>query len=209
MKVFKWKKQLAKARRIIKDIDLISLNNERRRLKEFLLNLEYKSVLNSPATSFIINTFYDDKTRIDISYNSLYYCHEIDLRNSELREIHTINLSDLLLSKLQIVNMTQVDFLDNIVLLKRIFGLSDDKYWVEINRIIALLSSNWGFGETVKNNLKLLYGNKNPSMNNILDESHLYKLEDLIIAIQESKKSLSWKLRNLIGHRIKWYNEIS
>jgi len=127
-------------------------------------------------------------------------CHEIELKNRLSHGGSTISSEDLLLTKLQIVSITEKDLLDLIAL------LVDQEF--DFDYISNLLSNDWGFEKTVLQNLvkinSFLESVKIDMASKIVSKK---KIQDLNLEIEGAKKSLSYKLRAKIGEKMPWYEE--
>jgi hypothetical protein len=146
---------------------------------------------------------------IDVSLDSLIFCHEITLLGRFELSYPTIPLSDLLLSKLQIVNLTRKDLTDLIVILLEHEVDCEAQETIDLQRIIYITSNSWGFWETVKTNLdKIEHFLGEIHLNDNLLQIVLSRTNILRNAIEFSRKSFAWRIRSLIGTRLRWYNEV-
>ncbi|MGC9122440.1 MAG: hypothetical protein ACP5HP_05815, partial [Thermogladius sp.] len=108
--------------------------------------------------------------------------------------------SDLLLTKLQICKLTPSDVLDIKALLSDLdLSNADTERTIDENRVISLLSDDWGFYTTVTDNLKAIMGD--------LEGETRTKAEKLLNDLEQSPKSLKWKMRAKVGRKVKWYKE--
>ena len=146
---------------------------------------------------------------IDIVLDKIHFCHDINLKGRLEIDYPTLALSDLLLSKLQIVQLNEKDVLDSIVLLLEHDVNQGDNETINIDYVSKLCSINWGLWKTIIENLnkidKELY-------KYLTDQKLINELKQTILKLKNNinieKKSLSWKMRNLIGDRIKWYRDV-
>jgi hypothetical protein len=123
----------------------------------------------------------------------------------------TIPLAELLLTKMQIVEFTEKDFKDTIVLLREHEIGETDKETVNCMHIADILSDDWEFYYTVTTNLqnveKLVAGLTSISEEDKADVgAKIRKISDFI---ETRPKSLRWKMRAKIGTKKKWYREVS
>jgi hypothetical protein len=94
------------------------------------------------------------------------------------------------------------------LLLKFKIGNTDTAEELDANRIINLTSNDWGLYKTTVVNLgrvteylmnsKELEGTKGE----VID-----KVNNLLNRINSAPKSIRWRLRSIIGERVKWYEE--
>jgi hypothetical protein len=151
----------------------------------------------------------DDSWHIDIFINRFRMCHTIEFPRSRLlADPITIPLAELLLTKLQIVQINPKDIKDiAALLLEHQPGLGDNET-INVKRILEMTSQDWGLFTTVSTNLK-----KIPSMMAELEIAEIdcqviqAKLQALDESMQKAPKSLAWKLRAVVGKAAPWYEE--
>jgi hypothetical protein len=118
-------------------------------------------------------------------------------------------LADLLLQKLQIVEITRTDRQDiGLVLAEHGFGAEDDDK-IDLAYITGILADDWGFWRTVVGNLS--------TFTDALDELGFEagdrqvvasRAGELLAALESVPKTRRWKLRAKIGERKKWYEDV-
>src|SRR3989442_8490957 len=148
---------------------------------------------------------------VDVFLDRLSYCHTIDLRERLKYDNPTIPLADLLLEKMQIVQINEKDIIDTIVLLREHeLGAGDADERVNISYISDLLSKDWGFCYTVTRNLELTssFLAKYPALTQEDVSKVRTRIAELINRIESHPKSTAWKLRARIGVRRRWYREV-
>jgi hypothetical protein len=145
----------------------------------------------------------DGTFSVDVFVNELRMCHTLDFRDRIGLEPLTLPLADLLLSKLQIVELTEKDIQDALALL-RDHNL-DGADAIELDRVVSICSDDWGWYRTVTGSLeamraaapRLLEGEAEPAE----------RIDRLAAAIEDAPKSRKWKMRSRIGERKRWYEE--
>lgn len=171
------------------------------------------------------NVFYNTKTggtrlqftnrrngeHIDIFLDKFRMDYTIDFRKRLNLDEVTIPVTDLLLTKLQIVRITEKDVKDIISILEDHETDSENpKEALEFNYISRLCSRNWGLEKTVLENINkiriLIERNELLSPNDT--EAFGEKLSHLQEVIRNGRKTVGWRLRGLIGTRMKWYSPI-
>lgn len=205
-RLHKW---LLERGRKLKDIDLFTFTEYRDKLKTKLLEQNYREEKLSPIISLYRSIYLSDGIKVEVQYDKLRYCHELDLRNIRFTHDYVLNLGCLLLSKLQIANLAEVDFYDIWVILTELVGLAYDNLKEEEEYICNALSKSWGFFHTFElncNKLKEFYLNGNLCSKNTGDINYL---EELLKKVEAKTKPLSWKLRSIIGEKVKWYKEVN
>jgi len=197
-----------------KDIDFYALGNERGKIKEMFLDLNFEidRALQIALEEMRYSFFHkDSRLRIDVFFDELNFCHRLDLRNRlSVEQSPTIPLADLLLSKLQIVNLEAKD-IEDICLLFLEHPIGDcDKDCINVGYISRLLADDWGFWFTVKQNLAKLDSDtkkrfQKDSNSYLRIQSQLATLDSRLLL---ETKAWRWIIRAKIGTRLKWYRTV-
>jgi len=199
--------------RYLTDIDFIAYSEEIVRVQDMFFDMNW-------AENQSVLQMFGDKRRIfyhptepihsDIFIDKLRFCHEVDFRKRLEIDYPTISLVDLLLEKLQIVEINKKDLVDVMVLLSQhpIGNDGRDKEFIDGAYLAQLCSYDWGWWRTATINIEKT---KNLA-GEYLDENDAdkvrEKLEQLSMRIDEQSKSIKWKLRSKIGDKVKWYREV-
>jgi len=144
---------------------------------------------------------------IDVMVDRLTMCHTLDFRPSFDRQPFTIDAVDVLLSKLQIVELNEKDLRDIVHLLAGLPLGGGSQASIDTDRFAKLLGSDWGWWRTVTGNLaKLeeLLGERALIPDNRVYEPVAQAARLLELAV-EAPKSMKWKLRANVGERVRWY----
>jgi hypothetical protein len=144
--------------------------------------------------------------QVDVFVGSFRMCHEISFANRLSPGERTVPLAELLLTKLQIVELNEKDVRDTVLLFHGHEVADHDGDAVNSRRIAELCASDWGLWRTITGNL----GKCRELMNNYaLPAADLERvgrrLDDLLERIEQAPKSRGWKLRAKIGERKRWY----
>ena len=195
------------------DIDFVSYSKYTRRIIEFLKSCGYEEdvqVTQLFGESRLLFHDFDNERHIDVFLDKLNFSHVIPLKGRLEKDEITIPLAELFLEKMQIAKVNEKDLIDTIMLLREFdFGETDNNQ-ININIITRLLSRDWGFWKTVTDNLSILvdYLHKVPYLNagdkNVVNE-RIVKIRKIL---EETPKSLKWKIRGLVGERVKWYQDV-
>jgi len=200
--------------RDLTDVDLAARGEQRRPVRELLAEMGYEIdrdlLVASEGTRY---AFSDPETRmaIDVFFDELYFCHPIPLSDRLDLDYPTITPTDLLLEKMQIVEINPKDVKDSLVLLLEHPLRADDREAIDARYIAQLLASDWGFYYTLTRNLEKLrhhvadYGALDRAQWETIDG----RIRALEQAIEEEPKTGKWKLRARIGPRKKWYQEVA
>lgn len=152
--------------------------------------------------------FFDEEhdRQVDVFVGSFRMCHEIKLGDRLVLEPLTIPLAELLLTKLQIVQLNEKDVRDALALLHDHSVEEEDGDSVNARRVAELCAADWGLWRTFSANLEALgdylgrYELSGENGQRVVDR--ILKLRE---RIDQEPKSLGWKLRARIGDRKRWY----
>ena len=153
--------------------------------------------------------WYTADGQIDIVFNILEMCHVINFEKRLELDKPTVPVSDLFLSKIQIVNLNDKDVKDILILLRE-HGISDaEGDSINSTYIARLLANDWGFYYTTTVNLQKvrdLLPNYKLSPDDVEDLN--VKIDLLRKRIDEEPKSFGWKMREKVGTKKRWYNVV-
>lgn len=199
-------------KRVPTDIDMATYSKFKDNLKEFLPGLGYNPDPRMQTIPYLFRGrhMYIGKTKLDIFFDKLRMCHLIDWRKRLELDTPTIPLADILLEKMQIVQINPKDIKDTIILMLEHDVGDVEGETVNAKYIAELLSKDWGFYYTATTNLK--------KVKSVLDEfSSLSdddrrvvstRIDEILDRIEKQKKSFGWKMRAKIGTKKKWYKEV-
>jgi hypothetical protein len=146
----------------------------------------------------------------DVFFNVLDFCHTINFVGRLEAEELTVPLAELLLEKMQIVQINEKDVIDTIMLLREHPIGDTDKETINASVIARILGNDWGFWRTVTGNLKLL-DEKLEHYDGLSKEDRRVvrdRIKELENRIEAEPKTLRWKARAQIGERVKWYKDV-
>lgn len=147
---------------------------------------------------------------IDIFYNVLDFCHPISFVDRLEAEQLTLPLSELVLEKMQIVQVNEKDQIDTIMLLREHPIGDSDQETINASLIARTLGNDWGFWRTVTGNLDLLE-NALARYSQLAEEDKKVvttRIHELSARIDAAPKTLRWKTRARVGERVKWYKDV-
>ncbi|MDA8399578.1 MAG: hypothetical protein M0008_05960 [Actinomycetota bacterium] len=211
------------------DIDLACLSKDRKEVMSFL-----ESHGCTPDRRF--NNLNGDRQMyfvmpsgrpVDVMVDRLTMCHTLDFRARFSTLPYTLDVADLLLSKLQIVELNPKDARDIFHLLSRypVSGEEPPGGWllppppprpaeggqaatIDRTRFEKVLGSDWGWWRTVSGNLDKLasLAAEHPAL--VLRDAHIDPLKNaarLREIASDAPKSMQWKVRSRVGERLRWY----
>lgn len=143
--------------------------------------------------------------QVDLFVDRMHLCHQIDLRSRLDHDGLALTPADMLLSKLQIVQMTQKDQLDLVALLADL-PLADDDSGIDQAYLARLTGEDWGLWRTVTYSLEKV----EPFVREHLAGWEpagraLERAQALARLLHEAPKSLKWRMRAAVGEKLRWY----
>jgi hypothetical protein len=153
--------------------------------------------------------FHDNEhgRQVDVFVGAFRMCHEIPLSDRIKPGEKTVPLAELLLTKLQIIELNEKDIRDTVLLLHGHEVADHDGDAVNGARIAELCAGDWGLWRTITRNLERTASH--------VDEYELpedkrsqikHRLSQLLDRIEAAPKSRGWRMRERIGERKRWYD---
>jgi hypothetical protein len=145
---------------------------------------------------------------IDVIVDALRMSHLVDLRGRLEPGRPTIDLADLLLTKLQVWEINAKDLADITCLLAD-RPLSDseppDGEAIDLTRVLALTGADWGLCHTLERNLREMAAFARDRRPAAAPFDPVMQVETLLAAIAAGRKSVAWRVRARVGERVRWY----
>ena len=144
--------------------------------------------------------------QVDVFIESFRMSHEIELGKRLTLEPRTIPLAELLLTKLQIVELNEKDVRDTVLLLHGHAVSDRDGDDVNGARIAELCAADWGVWRTITANLDACrqhvgnYALEPAERQRVAD-----RLGEILERIDAEPKSRGWRRRAKVGDRKPWY----
>lgn len=150
------------------------------------------------------------RIHLDVFFDRLEFCHVIPLDGRLEVDRPTIPVTELLLSKLQIVQINEKDVVDIVLLLlDHPLGSGDDDT-LDIARIGRLCADDWGLWRTLTQNLEKVRALAAAYPQ--LDTEQRRRVDTAATAIKAridtQPKSMSWRVRDRIGDRRRWWTDV-
>jgi len=199
--------------RVFTDIDYASYGKHRGKMVPFFevqgYEVERRALMIMGQERHIY--FGDRVPMIDVFFDRLNYNHPIVYRGRLEIHPYCVSLADLLLQKLQIVEINDKDLKDAMLLLLAARVAETDQDAINAKYVARLMSDDWGFYYTSTMNL----GKVKASMTGVValsDEQRTViaqKADLLLKYIEDAPKSGGWKRRANTGTSKRWFNEVS
>jgi hypothetical protein len=193
------------------DIDFFGYSKQSPQIEDLFMKLGYtpRDLFNRlHGNRRLVFNDMDNMRRVDVFLDTFEMCHIFDFRDRLKIDPRTLSLSDLLLTKLQIVEINEKDYKDMICMLKDYeIGDTDGEGLINGEYIAKLCSKDWGIFKTITNNLN---GTLSFLSNFHLEEKEKDiikgKIEKLQNQIENKPKSSKWRLRAIVGEKAAWYD---
>ncbi len=196
------------------DVDFMVPRKEWRKLESFFQEMGYSphkqfNLLNGSQRQIYYNKLTGH--RIDILVGDFEMCHKLPLNGRFKMHPVTIPLAELFLSKLQIVQLNRKDAFDIIsLLLNNDLGDEQDGK-IGLERIARLCANNWGLYKTTSINLQrvqdLLLA-EDLGLGEVEHELVLQRIQKIKSVLESKPKSIAWRMRSILGTRVRWYAEV-
>lgn len=188
-----------------KDLDLVALQPAQGPLTDCLVQLGYAAdeefnTLHGHQRLF----FWDvpNGRQLDVFVDRMHLCHTLELRDRLDRDPRTLDLADLLLAKLQVVEVNEKDLQDAAAI------LADHPIGpggVDAGRIAALFAADWAWWRTGTATLEQVCGYTAGLAGFTAGERVRARATELRERIDAAPKSRRWRLRAKVGERKRWY----
>jgi hypothetical protein len=188
-----------------KDLDFATTKKGSGDAQRLLRNLGY-----DPHTAFnAMNSkerllFFDDAhgRQVDVFVGSFRMCHQIPLERRLGTHADTVPLAELVLTKLQIIELNEKDVRDAVALFVE-HDVGEDDSGINGARIAELCADDWGLWRTITRNLASVGTHLGSyDVDRELVSTRLARLQE---RIEAAPKSRGWRLRDRVGERKRWY----
>jgi len=185
--------------RPINDIDLMVPAGQHRQIGRVLVDAGYLAeerfnALNGHRRMVFHGSDWD----LDVLVGIFEMCHRIDMSGRFELDYPTLPVTDLLLTKLQIVKLNAKDAGDTVDLVgAHELGEGHGDH-IDLARLWGLARDDWGLWRTITGTLQTVVATGPPAA---VGE----RLDALLAALYEVPKSARWKLRARVGDRVPWY----
>lgn len=199
-----------------KDIDFVVPQQHRKGMRRFLEARGYvidRDLLIAMEGTRYSFTHPGHGTEIDVFVERLEFCHTIEV--CDRLDVHpvTIPIEELLLQKVQIIEMTTTDVIDTGVLLAthEVTAAEAGREAIDGGRIARLFARDWGFHHTATRNLRRVSVGAGDAATDFGPEANSRVREragQLLDVIDAEPKNLAWRLRDRIGERKQWWQDV-
>ena len=195
------------------DIDFAAYSKQTKQIQAMMAGLGYvenREVFISSEGERAIYDKADIGLHVDVFYEKLDFCHAIHWAGRLEVDSPTIPLTELLLEKMQIVQINEKDVIDTIMLLLEHPLGDEDKETINIKLAATLCANDWGLWRTTTMNLGKVkqlaqgYSQLTPEQkSNVVSQ-----VDKALARLNNEPKSLAWRMRDRVGDRVKWYKDV-
>jgi hypothetical protein len=197
--------------REIQDLDFVITKKHRRGTEQLLTAAGYVPEPHFNALNGARRLLFHDEThgrQIDVFVDRFEMCHVLPLTERLTHRPHTLPAAEVLMTKLQIVQLNAKDRGDLYALLHSHDVADHDEQAINVERITSLTSEDWGLQRTFEINLERL--TVALEQEELEEESRnviARRIQVLAAALDEAPKTRRWRMRAKVGERKRWYEE--
>lgn len=142
--------------------------------------------------------------QLDVFVGRFAMCHALPLDGRLADPSGTLVPADLLLTKLQIVELNPKDVIDALALiLEHRIGRETDQDVISLDRITAVTANDWGWHTTSMDTLDRLIQGVDVAAQQA--ETARERIDAIEEAMDAAPKSIRWRARARVGRRMPWY----
>jgi hypothetical protein len=193
------------------DIDFVARSKERPLVDAFFDDEGYGAEEEFNALHGQRRVFYRHRElgwHADVFLDRIEMCHTLDVRDRLDLDPRVLPVTDLLLTKLQVIETNPKDYQDVIAILAD----HEPGNGIEMDRIDELCLADWGWWRTVtlvaERTEKVAEEFATQGLPSSTGAGHAAaRLRDIREHLESAPKSRKWKLRAKIGERVPWHEE--
>lgn len=190
------------------DLAVTSDDLDRRALNDLMRELGYEADEMFNALNGQTRLYFNDRRHgrhADVFIDAIRMCHVIEFKARIRLLEETLTPTDLLLSKLQIVELNQKDVVDLLALLhdQRIERGAPDA--IDLAYLQSVWGNDWPLWRTSQLTLAKIKEAVSDFLPQPARERVLASALTLDTILESGPKSLRWRLRARVGQRVRWY----
>ncbi len=196
-------------RRAYKDVDLVVPRQEGGKLTLILADAGFAPDRRFNALHGETRLLYADRDdpglQVDVFVGVFEQCHKLDLLVGAERMAYTITPSQLLLTKLQIVQLNEKDLKDLVTMFLD-WSLGEDDKGLNRTTLSRVFGHDWGLFTTASDNLDQVDKHAGDYLSDAeltTVSEHSQAMRTLMASVP---KSLRFRMREKIGRKLPWYD---
>lgn len=197
--------------RVYADLDFVAPKKQARALRDFLTANGYTADRRFNALHGERRLLFFDEARgrqVDIFLGTFEMCQKLSLDKRLNQHAYTLSPADLLLTKLQIVQLNAKDLQDILALLLDYPPVATSERpgdELDVATIAALCSQDWGWYTSVNDSLDRAATEAQTLLSEAEAQTVTQRIATIKQQLAETPKSVGWRTRALVGRRIAWY----
>lgn len=195
------------------DIDFGAYSRQNKQITEMMMKMGYvenrevfiasegeRAIFDKPGTGL----------HVDVFYEKLDFCHAIYWKDRLEIDSPTIPLAELLLEKMQIVQINEKDIIDTIMLLLEHPLGETDQETINIKLAAELCAKEWGLWRTTTMNLDKVkqLAHHYTQLTDDQKNKVTSQVDAILKRLNDEPKPLAWRIRDRVGDRVKWYKDV-
>jgi len=199
------------ASRKLTDLDFVGYKKESKKVQDIFAKLGFEP----NATFNMLHgderlMFFGSDFKIDVWLELFRMAHTFNFKDRLALDERTLPLADLLMTKLQIVELNEKDVRDIICLLMDhdLAQNDENREMINMKRIADECAKNWGIYKTFTMNfdkIKTLLPKYEADITPAGSKIVLERIDRIRSSIEAVPKGMSWKMRAKIGESRPWY----
>lgn len=197
--------------RVYADLDFVAPKKQARALRDLLVGLGYTADRRFNALHGERRLLFFDEPRerqIDIFLSTFEMCHRLPLEKRLNQHALTLSPADLLLTKLQIVQLNAKDLQDILAIILDFAPMAHSTRpgdELDVSAIADLCAQDWGWFTTVNDSLDRSEAEARTLLTSEEAELASQRIATIKRQLADTPKSLAWRTRALVGRRVAWY----
>lgn len=198
-------------RREYKDLDFVVGRRDARAWRELLEGAGYEADTRFNAlhgAQRLLHYDHANSRQLDTFVSTFAMCHVLELEERLPKDSPTLEPADILLTKLQIVQVNDKDLTDTIALLL-LHPVTGGKLenGIDRSRLVAVAGADWGWHTTLSDNLlKVADRLATVGLDDAQTDVVRHRVAEIQTALDDAPKSFKWRARAAVGRRVLWYD---
>ena len=192
------------------DVDFIGYRTQRTEVARLMEDLGYQPNRRFNALQGHRRLLFDHPELgydADVMLDVFVMCHELNFDGRLERDDYTVPIEELLLSKMQVIELNEKDVKDSFAMLyDHDIAEVDDLDTIDPRFIAQLCSGDWGWYKTLTMNIDKMIDLAPDYLDEKEKEAVVERLARLRQVIEEAPKSMKWKMRAKVGEKKRWYD---
>jgi hypothetical protein len=195
------------------DMDFASVSTAKKPVMDLLLELGFEgdkrfNTMHGHRQMYFVSPA--SGTAVDVIMDQLQMCHVLQFKERIARMPFTLDVTDLLLTKLQVVEQNEKDVQDIVYLLAAYeVREGDEPGGIGLGRVGKVVADDWGWWRTATGNLDRVAELVRGDLARLVPSNAAYDPVEQAVALRRHAdavpKSLRWKIRSRVGERVQWY----